>query len=66
MHECLYDCFAVTLGTSFYLFTVGSITSLISSGDAVTAHTKVHLSALKTWMAHAGLPPDPAAHRSVR
>ena len=56
--ETLFVCFAVSLGTSFYLFTVGSITSLIASADAVTAHTKAHLAAIKKWMARAGLPPE--------
>lgn len=37
---------------------VGSVTSLISSGDAVNAHIKANLLALKKWMARAALPPE--------
>lgn len=35
--EVVFAAFAVAFGTSFFLFTVGSVTSLISSVDAVNA-----------------------------
>lgn len=56
--ETVYAAFAVCLGTSFFLFTVGSVTSIIMSSDAVNAQVKARLAALKKWMGRAGLPPE--------
>lgn len=56
--EAMYVSVAAAVGTSFFLLTVGSVTSLIMSSDAVNAQIKAKLSALKKWMSRAGLPPE--------
>lgn len=58
MGETIFTCFAFVIGTSLFLYTVGSVTSLISSADAEHAHVKGRLIALKKWMARASLPAE--------
>ena len=53
--ETIYCAVAVSLGTSFFLFTVGTVTSLIASADAVNAQVKARLGGLKKWMSRAGV-----------
>ena len=47
MGETIYVTLSMSVGTSFFLFTVGSVTSLIMSGDAVNAQLKARLSGLQ-------------------
>lgn len=54
--ETVFIALTITCATAFFLFTVGTVTSLMSSGDSANAKTRQDLSALKIWMARAGLP----------
>lgn len=56
--ESLFLCFTTTVGTAFFLFTVGSITSIVSAVDPLTAQTRAQFIAAKLWMARAQLPPE--------
>ena len=56
MNETIFAMVVIATGSSFYLFIVGTITSLVASQDQIGAQLREQLASVRSWMVRINMP----------